>query len=103
MADCSTTIQVDAALYSVEVIESALYRLSASLTGSLSTTEGGSLSVDLVASTSELTEVELKQLFRIALVDESLREKVETRTADMRNLILAHAFSRSGIADADSD
>jgi len=98
-----TTVEVDAELYSVSVIESAIYRLALSLAGRVSPAGNLGYRVYLAAKQADLTEEDLQHLFHTQLVDESLREKVDEKTTDLRNLILAHAFSRSGIIGPDPD
>ena len=38
-----------------------------------------------------------KKKFLMDVLDEDLREKIRHETADVRNLILAHAFSKSAL------
>ncbi len=40
--------------------------------------------------------------FRKELLDQDLRATIQEETKDVRNLVLAHAFSRTGLIDDDS-
>jgi His-Xaa-Ser system protein HxsD len=39
--------------------------------------------------------------FRNEVLDQVLRERIRAETSDIRNLVLALAFSRTGLADPD--
>jgi His-Xaa-Ser system protein HxsD len=93
-------VSFDRVGHSVDSVQRAVYRLSDRLSCEIS-------------STDELIEVRLSLLdesqdpdrlvaeFRNEVLDQVLRERIRAETADLRNLVLALAFSRTGLAEAD--
>lgn len=90
----------DRAGYSLDSIQRAAYRFS------------DRAACEIVAGDSEI-EVRATILdeegdvdgliaaFRNEALDQVLRERIRAETAEVRNLVLALAFSRTGLADAD--
>jgi His-Xaa-Ser system protein HxsD len=93
-------VSFDRVGHSVDSVQRAAYRLSDRLSCEIS-------------STDELIEVRLSLLdesqdpdrlvaeFRNEVLDQVLRERIRAETADLRNFVLALAFSRTGLAEAD--
>lgn len=93
-------VSFDRAGHSVDSVQRAAYRLSDRLSCE-------------ITSTDELIEVRVSLLdeshdpdrlvadFRNEVLDQVLRERIRAETADLRNLVLALAFSRTGLAEAD--
>lgn len=94
------TLTFEAALHSADAIQRAAYNLSDRLSCDIAT-DGeryrctlhlpDAAEVDLDASLAD---------FRNEVLDETLRERVREQTHDVRNLILALAFSETGLVDA---
>ena len=95
----STTI--DLTQYRVISVQKAAYRFAAKCTVILGQTTGTILPVTLQFSrqTTEDAALECARAFFQELLDQELREKIGEQTAGVRALILAHAFSRTGLVD----
>jgi His-Xaa-Ser system protein HxsD len=63
--------------------------------------EGEVVFVSLDFQSSVEDQGEVVRLFKVEVVDQSLREKIAAETQVERNLILSYAFSRSGLMDAE--
>lgn len=90
-------------LYSPDAIKKAAYRLSDRCAFDFKDSDGEF--VALLLPLASLTEAELAALrndFRNEVLDNDLRESIKAETADVRNVILAYAFSRTGLQDGDS-
>lgn len=90
----------DRAGHSVDAIQRAAYRFSDRLSCEIAATEG---SVEVRAAVlDEGADADLLVAdFRNEVLDQVLRERIRAETGDVRNLILAVAFSRTGLTDAD--
>jgi His-Xaa-Ser system protein HxsD len=98
MIEC--TLSFDSSTASLDAIQRAVYRLS------------DRLSCDVVAADTRVEVVvhpadpdaDLEPLIgdlRNEVLDQTLRERVREETSDVRNLVLALAFSRTGLVDGD--
>lgn len=95
----NSTLFFDPAVYALIAIEKAAYRFSDRFTCQIETTQAR-LQVTLKpkrANMSEETHQVALDDFQTEVLDHNLREKIKLETAPMRNLILAHAFSRTGL------
>lgn len=95
----NSTLVFDPAVYALMAIEKAAYRFSDRFTCQIETTQAG-LQVTLKpkrADMSEETHQAALDDFQTEVLDQNLREKIKLETAPTRNLILAHAFSRTGL------
>ena len=95
----NSTLVFDPAVYALMAIEKAAYRFSDRFTCQIETTQAG-LQVMLKpkrADMSEETHQTALDDFQTEVLDQNLREKIKLETAPIRNLILAHAFSRTGL------
>jgi His-Xaa-Ser system protein HxsD len=92
------TLTVDLAVYSLDCIKRSAYRFTDSFALDLRI-EGNvalcALSFDAKTSDQEIDSVVAS--FQKELLDQDLRATVRAETKDVRNLILAHAFSRTGL------
>ena len=99
----SLTIEVDGNVYREEVIVATLYRLARRFTGEVR--KNGSkcycVTLHLKDATDDINERECRDLFWDALNDDFLRLCVREQTKTIRELILAHAFARTGLASPD--
>jgi His-Xaa-Ser system protein HxsD len=92
------------AAYSLDALQRAAYRMSDRLSVDLRSEESA-IRCELHISTDDaaIADTAVGE-FRNHALDESLRERIRTETADVRNLILALAFSETGLtSDAASD
>jgi His-Xaa-Ser system protein HxsD len=80
------------------VIEKAAYKFLDRF-AALLRIEGEVIFVNLDFQASVEDQDEVVRLFKIEVLDQSLREKIATATQVERNLILSYAFSRSGLMD----
>lgn len=94
------TLSFEAALHSADAIQRAVYNLSDRLSCDIATDAGA---FRCTLHLPDGSEAELEALiadFRNEVLDETLRERVREQTHDVRNLILALAFSETGLVDA---
>lgn len=95
----TSTLVFDPTVYALMAIEKAAYRFSDRFTCVIESTQGG-LQVTLKPKRADMSE-ETRQAalddFQTEVLDQNLREKIKLETAPTRNLILAHAFSRTGL------
>lgn len=95
----TTTLTFDLAVYSLLAVEKAAYRFSDRFACQLESTAAG-LKVELTPKRADMSD-ESRDIalndFKIEVLDQNLREKIKLETAPVRNLILAHAFSRTGL------
>jgi len=94
---------VDASLFSVDAVKRAVYRMGATCSARIDLAVEGRLEVALLVRkplTEQLSR-ELEHEFRHHLIDEDLRERIRIETAPIRALLMAHAFSRTGLIDHD--
>jgi His-Xaa-Ser system protein HxsD len=93
-------LSFDLAGYTVDAVQRAAYRFSDRLSCEIAV---GERAIEVRASVLD-DEVDADALiaeFRNEILDQVLRERIRDETGDVRNLILALAFSRTGLAEAD--
>src|SRR5262245_41702401 len=89
----------DSSAYSVDAIQRAAYRFSNRLSCDLSASdEAIECTLHLPDGTEDI-DATLAD-FRNEVLDQVLRERIRAETADVRNLILAVAFSKTGLMPA---
>jgi His-Xaa-Ser system protein HxsD len=93
-------LSFDRAGYSLDAIQRAAYRFSDRLSCDIS--DGAeAIEVSLhIADSVEDREAVLAD-FRNEVLDQVLRERIRAETGDVRNLVLALAFSKTGLIEAD--
>ncbi len=87
----------DLACHSSDAVQRALYRFSDRLTGQVSVRDG---TVDCIVEIDVNDQQEADRVvgdLRNEVLDQALRERIRAETAEERNLILALAFSDSGL------
>lgn len=91
--------------YRLAAVQKTAYRLAARCTAVLGDIDEQSVAVHLMfpAPISEAQALEVARLFFQELLDQELREKIAVETAPLRNLILAHAYSRTGLPSDDRE
>jgi His-Xaa-Ser system protein HxsD len=92
------TLELDSRVYRLEAVQKASYRFIDKLTILISKRESGTIicEIDPVEGATAAFDVVVSD-FERELLDQELRSKIKTETEPVRNLILAYAFSRSGL------
>lgn len=88
-------LELDASVYPTDVIEAASYRLIDKLSVVISPL-GEKYAVE-ISFDNEINQEQLLQLFKKELTDQKLRKQIRSETQQTRNLVIAYAFSRSGL------
>lgn len=93
-------VTFDASMHSADAIQRAVYSLSDRLSCDIRA-DGANFRCVVHVDESDAGDVDviLAQL-RNAVTDETLRERIRRETEEVRNLILALAFSNTGLVDA---
>ncbi len=94
------TLSFDRTGHSVDAVQRAAYRFSDRLSCEISSSDA-SIEVKVSILDDAADPDVLLAEFRNEVLDQVLRERIRDETADVRNLVLALAFSRTGLADAD--
>uniref|UniRef100_UPI003F49B0DD His-Xaa-Ser system protein HxsD n=1 Tax=Cupriavidus yeoncheonensis TaxID=1462994 RepID=UPI003F49B0DD len=93
----TTCLELDSASYSVEAVQKAAYRFIDRLTVLISQGTGRVVcEIELVKGLEAPFEDVLAN-FKRELLDQQLRLQIKRETEPARNLILAYAFSRTGL------
>jgi len=91
------TCSLDLRLYSIAAIKKAAYRMAGRCTVALGELGADSLQVIVLAGEDADIE-ECVRAFLDEALDQDLRERVAESTGPLRDLILAHAYSRTRLA-----
>jgi len=97
----SAVVRFDSALFSAEVILKACYWLSRDFLCEVEVEQTGSIRVTVTrrqSSSAESIPDAIEQL-RQMVSDFALREKIESKTSGIRDLLLAKAFSEAGLLE----
>jgi len=93
----STRLELDPKVYRLEAVQKAAYRFIDRLTILISQYEG-QLVCEIEPVTGVKTPLEgILANFKRELLDQQLRLQIKEETESARNLILAYAFSRTGL------
>jgi His-Xaa-Ser system protein HxsD len=96
-----TSLTFDLGVCSVSAVEKACYRFSDRLVVDIKA-KPKELLVAVESMRSDISpiafDLAVRQL-KAEVLDQNLREKIKLETAGVRNLILAHAFSRTGLVE----
>lgn len=92
-------IELDGNFFSAEAILKTCYWYSRHFTFELSQKREGQTLVSLKPKDIVVSAETVREEFIAAATDFSLREKVDLRTANIRELLLAKAFAESGILE----
>lgn len=92
------TLTIDLAVYSLDCIKRAAYRFTNRFSLEMQI-EGNKALCTLIfdPSISDTMVEPVVSAFRKELLDQDLRASISEETQEIRNLILAHAFSRTGL------
>ena len=94
------TVHFDGAGHSLDAVQRAAYRFSDRMSCEITETDS---SIEVLLRIVE-EDGDLDSLlgdFRNEVLDQVLRERIRAETSDVRNLVLALAFSKTGLAEAD--
>lgn len=92
-------ITFDAAAYSVDAIQRAAYRFSDRFSCDLVTGSDAHRCILTVPRQGDEAIEALLADFRTEVLDQVLRERIRAETREVRNVILALAFSNTGLID----
>lgn len=93
-------LSFDLSAASLDAVQRAVYRMSDRLSCDITATDGVT---EVVVHPSD-PDADIERLLgdlRNEVLDQELRERVRAETSDVRNLVLALAFSKTGLAEAD--
>jgi His-Xaa-Ser system protein HxsD len=93
-------LHFDRSAASIDAIQRSIYRLSDRLSCDI---VPGDKAIEVVVHPAD-PDADVEQLLgdlRNEVLDQTLRERIRAETDDVRNLILALAFSKTGLADGD--
>lgn len=93
----TTRLELDAAVYSLEAVQKAAYRFIDRLTILISRGEGTVICELASVSGAQIPTNDVLADFKRELLDQQLRFQIKRETEPARNLILAYAFSRTGL------
>jgi His-Xaa-Ser system protein HxsD len=88
----------DNSVYSISAVKKAAYRFLDVFSATISTEDGAiKCTIAFPSGPNEERIVSIIDDFRKEVLDQDLREILKRETEQVRNLILAHAFSKTGI------
>ena len=94
------SVVFDLNAFSVNAVKSAAYRYLHLFTADITVAEAHIQCALQFASTLSPDKTEqIVNEFKKEVLDQDLRERLKTETETVRNLILAHAFSKTGLVD----
>ena len=89
---------VDLSAYSLESIKNTIYRFAARASIQITTVSESKVSLIFHFSPTQKPQMnETMGDFWVELNDQDLREKIRVETEPLRNIILAHAFSKTSL------
>lgn len=94
-------LSFDPSTTSLDAVQRAAYRLSARLSCDIALAGDGAIEVTVHPSEEEAGLDALLGDFRNEVLDQVLRERIRDETGDVRNLVLALAFSKTGLVESD--
>lgn len=95
------SLSLDTAIYSLEAIKKSAYKFADRASVIINPSSGSKVTVTFAAN-GNISEDQRKQIlteFSNELLDQDLREIIKRETGPLRNAILAHAFSKTTLAD----
>ena len=96
-------VVLDANVYRLSAVKKAAYKFGNKFHCLISTQDDASISV-VLKSKAQFDDLEhLAGEFCNEVLDQDLRENIAEQTEALRNLLLAHAFSRTSLVNADLD
>ena len=95
----SNEVRFDLTVYNIDAVKAACYRLLDRFSASIEVHQGAAicqLQFDSPGMSEAAIAAEIENLKKEVL-DQDLRQKLKNETEPVRNLILAHAFSKTGL------
>src|SRR5437899_2368559 len=92
-------IDIDASVIRLEAVKKAAYRFGASFFADIALVSPTQIRVTMQPRSDREDPVALVGEFKNEALDQELREVVAKETEAVRNLILAQAFSKTGLLD----
>lgn len=97
----SAVLCFSTAVYSVEAVKRAAYRFTDRLSFDISLRDQEiRCSVTPLADMTKVDLASLTARVRNEVLDQDLRERIAAETAGVRNVVLAYAFSATGLQDS---
>jgi len=93
-------VSFDGSTASIDAVQRAAYRLSDRISCDIAAGEG-SIEVTVHPAEPDADVEALIGELRNEVLDQVLRERIRGETADVRNLVLAVAFSKTGLVESD--
>jgi His-Xaa-Ser system protein HxsD len=93
-------VSFDRSAHSLDAVQRAAYRLSDRMSCEVSETAGAIEATLHIPDDGVAPDILLAD-FRNEVLDQVLRERIRAETADVRNLVLAVAFSKTGLSQTD--
>jgi len=93
-----TEVRFDVSVFSLDAVKAACYRFLDKFSPSIEVREGAILC--LLHFDSKISEASIAaeiENLKKEVLDQELRQKLKAETEPVRNLILAHAFSKTGL------
>jgi len=91
------SLRLDNSVYALEAVEKAAYRFIDRFAAVIST-ENDRIVIDFTFDENRAADADkILADFKKELLDQNLRSKIKTETEEVRNLILAYTFSRTGL------
>jgi His-Xaa-Ser system protein HxsD len=94
------SLSFDHAAYSLDAVQRAAYRFSDRMSCDIAEGDGATEVTVRLAEGADDPATVLAD-FRNEVLDQVLRERIRAETGEVRNLVLALAFSKTGLIDAD--
>jgi His-Xaa-Ser system protein HxsD len=97
------SLLLSTSIYSLEAIKKAAYKFADKASVIINPAPESSVSIvfNFAGKQAEIDPDQVISDFCNELLDQDLRERIKKETEPLRNLILAHAFSRTSLADKD--
>jgi len=92
MSDTELSLEFSRESYSLSALQAAAYRLIGTANCRIEPSEAGWTCILEQPSNAAIAAADIRSRFLIFVSDEVMRERVETKTEAVRNLILALAF-----------
>lgn len=94
----TVSLTFDSKVYSLNAVKTAAHRFLRFLTTDISIVDGQILcSLTFPSGVTEQQSLQLVTDFKKEVLDQDLRERLKVETEAVRNVILAHAFSKTGL------
>lgn len=91
-------LKFDARVFSVDAVKNAAYRMAATLDTDIKIDDNDIVCVLSLRESEPNPDLNnILARFRREVIDHDLRLRISSQTEGVRNLILAHAFSRTGV------